>query len=193
MYEHSDKRDRQYGTLDQIRSDHIRRYMLAASLIPAGQRVLDLACGCGYGSWLMHAAGLNVMGIDVSEEAIDYAMRNYPGPHYLRESAENVKAEVDALVTFETLEHIQDPAALLRNVRAKILIASVPNEDVMPFRKEKFAEDAYPHLRHYTPAEFESLLSEGGYKVDRMCCQKDKHGMIIDGTEGMFLIAVART
>jgi hypothetical protein len=139
----------------------------------------------------MYSAGLNVMGVDVAEEAISYATENYPGPKYLQESADKISAEVDALVTFETLEHIPAPASLLRNVRAKILVASVPNELVNPFKKENFVGEAYPHLRHYTPDEFEALLTEGGYKVDRMCCQKDKTGMIREGTDGMFLIAVA--
>ena len=191
-YEGGNKKDRQYGTLDGIRPDHKRRYFLAANVIPVGARVLDCACGCGYGSWLLHTAGLNVTSVDISAEAIDYARQWYDGPTYVCQSAEGTSGEYDALVTFETLEHLADPVRLLRNVKASLLIASVPNEERYPFKKETFEGESYPHLRHYTPQEFKQLLSDGGYEVVNMLCQKDKAGTVYQGTDGMFLIAVAR-
>lgn len=191
-YVGGNKKDRQYGKLDQIRTDHVRRYLMAANIIPAGYKTLDLACGCGYGSWLLHSAGIDVTAADVSPEALEYAVRNYPGPRYTLRSAEEMRGCYDAFVTFETLEHIPDPLALLLNVRANILIASVPNEERYPFKKEDYAGESYPHLRHYTVQEFEKLLSDGGYKVENMCCQKDKDGLVQAGTDGKFLIAIAR-
>ena len=100
MYSPGDKKDRQYGTLDQIRPDHVRRYMWAATVLPPGATVLDLACGCGYGSWLLHSVGLGVTSIDASEEAIQYAQEHYPGPKYIRQRAEDTKDKFDAFVTF---------------------------------------------------------------------------------------------
>ena len=191
-YEGGNKKDRQYGTLEQIRPDHVRRYLLAANVIPYGSETLDLACGCGYGSWLLHGAGLDVTSIDISSEALEYARKHYQGPKYIQQRAEDTKGEFDAFVTFETLEHIPDPVSLLKNVKAKILIASVPNEERYPFKKENFEGESYPHLRHYTPQEFRDLLSEGGYKVADMVCQKDKGGYFFPGSDGMFLIAIAR-
>ena len=191
MYSPGDKKDRQYGTLDQIRPDHVRRYMWAATVLPPGATVLDLACGCGYGSWLLHSVGLGVTSIDASEEAIQYAQEHYPGPKYIRQRAEDTKDKFDAFVTFETLEHLPDPAGLLRNVKADILIASVPNEKRYPFKKETFEGESFPHLRHYTPDEFESLLAEGGYKLAKMFSQEDKLGYISEGRDGMFLIGIA--
>jgi SAM-dependent methyltransferase len=191
-YQSGKKKDRQYGKLPEIRPDHRRRYLYAANVLPPGSRVLDLACGCGYGSWILHIGGLNVKAIDVSEEAIEYAKEHYEGPQYFCGKAEDAKGEVDALVTFETLEHLSDPAILLRNVKAKVLIASVPNEERYPFKKEKFEGETYPHLRHYTPKEFEGLLNDSGYQVKAMLCQKDKLGYVYPGTDGMFLIAIAQ-
>lgn len=192
MYNGGNKKDRQYGTLDQIRADHVRRYLLAANIIPVRARTLDLACGCGYGSWLLHGAGLNVTSIDCAQEAIEYAQKWYQGPDYLCQRAEDTKGEYDAFVSFETLEHLPDPVGLLKSVRAKILIASVPNQELYPFKKENFEGESYPHLRHYTPKEFEELLQAGGYQIEQLCCQKDKDGLVFPGTDGMFLIAVAR-
>ena len=191
-YEGGDKKDRQYGTLEQIRPDHVRRYLMAANVIPYGFKTLDLACGCGYGSWLLHGAGLDVTSVDISQEAIDYAKKHYQGPKYIRQGAEDTEGQYDAFVTFETLEHIPDPVGLLKRVKAKVLIASVPNEERYPFKKENFEGESFPHLRHYTPQEFSSLLDEGGYKVAELFCQKDKAGSFYPGSDGMFMVAIAR-
>ncbi len=73
---------RQYGTsLDQIRLDHINRYKFAASILTGD--VLDAACGIGYGSRILHDAGCNVTGIDISDKAIQSARKHYPGPQYV--------------------------------------------------------------------------------------------------------------
>lgn len=183
---------RQYAaSIDGIRFDHIQRYNFASHSIKEGSRVLDIACGCGYGSWFMEQAGLKVTGVDICQEAIDFANDHYKGPTYICQEAHEVKGEWDAIVTFETLEHIHDPESVLKAVSAPLLIASVPNEEVFKFKPARFAGDEYPHLRHYTPLEFQELLEGSGYLVDKKFCQKDKRGDIVPGTDGMFLIYVA--
>lgn len=183
-------RTRQYGSIDQIRADHVRRYVFAANRLRQ-RKVLDLACGCGYGSWILHGSGNEVTGVDIEAEAITYAKRHYQGPTYLCQAGEETKGQFDALVTFETLEHIADPKAVLA-VQAPLVIASVPNEERYPFNPETFKDDKYPHLRHYTPKEFEELLESAGFTVRERFCQKDKHvGEVVEGTDGRFLIYVA--
>lgn len=184
---------RQYApTIDGIRRDHVCRYLFAAGKIPRGSRVLDLACGCGYGSWLMHGAGLEVTGADISDEAISYAKRHYQGPTYLLQKAEEASGSWDALVTFETLEHLDDPQILLGAVHAPLIIASVPNEERYPFSAEKFAGDQYPHKRHYTPDEFADLLRSVGVDEIEWYCQKDKYGDVMPGSDGLFMIAIGK-
>lgn len=187
----SDK-TRQYGSIDQIRRDHVQRYLFAANRIPRGSRVLDLACGCGYGSWIMHGAGLEVTGADIEDEAIAYAKRHYQGPAYLCQKAEDIEGSWDALVSFETLEHLENPSVVLGAVRAPLVLASVPNEDLYPFSVERFAGDKYPHKRHYTPGQFAELLRSCGVTEIEWFCQKDKFGDVVPGTDGIFLIAVGK-
>jgi SAM-dependent methyltransferase len=190
LYSSGFKTDRQYGpTLDFIRRDHTQRYFFAANRL-RGRKVLDLACGCGYGSWILHQAGNEVTGVDIEAEAITYAKRHYEGPTYLNQPGEETKGEFDALVTFETLEHLANPESVLA-VQAPLVIASVPNEERYPFIKGNFADDKYPHLRHYTPEEFEGLLESAGFKVRERFCQPTKLGEIVEGTDGLFLIYVA--
>lgn len=182
---------RQYGaTIDQIRADHVQRYLFAASGLEKGAKVLDLACGCGYGSWLLHGAGASVTGIDICEDAINYARKHYQGPQYKQQKAEETEGQWDVLVSFETLEHLDNPSIVLGHVRASQIICSVPNEERMPFVAGHFKHDEYPHKRHYTPKEFENMLREAGYLVKEKYCQKDKQGKISEGTDGMFLIYV---
>lgn len=164
--------------------------MFAANRL-RGRKVLDLACGCGYGSWILHGAGNEVTGADIETEAIAYAKRHYQGPTYLCQAAEETKGAYDALVTFETLEHLDDPSIVLRTVQAPLVFASVPNEERYPFSVERFAGDDYPHKRHYTPKEFDELLEDAGFKVRERFCQPTKHGDIQEGTDGLFLIYVA--
>ena len=96
-------RTRQWGiSLDEIRRDHVERYRFAASKLPKGL-VLDVACGCGYGSKLLHDAGFEVIGIDISEEAIEYAKTHHNGPHFVQGDATDAYGPFDAVVSFETL------------------------------------------------------------------------------------------
>ena len=185
--------ERQVGKIGEIRNDHIQRYLFAAQRIPANSTVLDLACGCGYGSWILHSHGLKVTGVDISGEALSYAKENYPGPEYLQRSADEIEGRWDALVTLETLEHLEKPENLLLSVQTKLVIASVPNELMIPFRPEAFRGEEYPHRRHYTPDEFESLLETTGHPVEERFCQKTKkEGEVLPGVEGKFLIYIAK-
>ena len=184
-------KDRQFAeSINDIRPDHTARYAFASNML-GRKSVLDIACGCGYGSWMLYMTGNVVTGVDIDQEAIDYAKRYYEGPTYLCQKAEETKGEWDVLVTFETLEHLRDPAGLLKAVQAKQVIASVPNEERYPFRAEMFGMDDYPHQRHYTPAEFDRLFEESGYTVESRHNQGDKMGKVYPGPNGNFLIYIA--
>src|ERR687884_678866 len=45
-----------------------------------GKRVLDVGCGLGAGSWLMAKQGAHVTGVDVSDDAVQWAQKTYEGP-----------------------------------------------------------------------------------------------------------------
>jgi SAM-dependent methyltransferase len=186
--------ERQMGPIESIRPDHVARYRLA-SLELSGNDVVDLACGCGYGSQILQEAGFSVTGIDADNNTIVYARKNYPGSVYVQARAEKVGAEMlgvpwEVLVSFETLEHLADPEGLIARLEAPEIIASVPNEECYPFKKETFANDRYPHLRHYTPDEFRGLLKD--YRIINEWCQRDKAGAIYPGLDGMFMILHGR-
>lgn len=184
---------RQWGrSVGQIARDHVLRYELACRY--ATGRILDAACGCGYGSSLLSQKGV-VTGVDYSPNAIDWAEEHFPGPTYLlaRIEDEPWEGKYETCVSLETIEHVADaPKALeaLRRACVGKFIASVPNEERYPFKAENFARDDSPHFRHYTPAEFEALLTEAGFKVLERFCQKSKQEpQIVPGFDGRYMIA----
>ena len=182
-------RTRQWGkSLDEIRPDHVARYRFAASKLKPKSFILDIACGCGYGSKLLHDKGFTVYGVDIDEGAIQFARTHHNGPHFIQGEAGDTYGPFDGIVSFETLEHLKNPLETLKNFEAPILWASVPNEEKYPFNPEKFKDDDYPHQRHYTPKEFEELLNKGGFEVVERYCQKDKQGEVVKGTDGIFII-----
>jgi SAM-dependent methyltransferase len=153
---------------------HVARYRFAAEHARAG-RLLDLACGVGYGTRLVADradAELEALGVDVSDEAVAYATERYarPGVSYRVDDAYGFEdpAGFDTIVSLETIEHLPDPdrfverlAALLRP--GGILVASVPTTPSV---------DANPHHLHdFTEGSFRRLFSRHGLREEAALCQ----------------------
>src|SRR5262245_7284798 len=117
--------------------DHVHRYQFAARFVE-NKRVLDIACGEGYGTRALASAGAaRVIGMDISEEACMHARRKY-GVDCCAGIAENIPLadkSIDLIVSFETIEHLEGPTAFLDEcVRVLApggaLIISTPNKEV---------------------------------------------------------------
>lgn len=183
-----------------IRRDHVARYEWAAAQllkVCPGGRVLDLACGIGYGSKILAQAGFHVTGMDRDTEAIDYAREHYAHQRarFLCEDVTSVYSleRCDAVVCFETLEHLPDPESFLRVLRAAApqrLLVSVPNEDVMPFKGPGHENGYAFHFRHYTPAQFLNLLHTAGWNDLEWHGQAGPTSEVEAGLIGRTLIAV---
>lgn len=144
-------------------SIHVARYLLASTHCK-GRRVLDIACGEGYGSRMLKEWGASeVFGIDVSQEAIDHARHNFAreGVEFHCAPAENILPLLagqgfDLIVSLETIEHLQDPERFLADLRKALnpggcIIISCPN-DWWYFPEE---QDKNPyHVRKYNFEEF---------------------------------------
>lgn len=175
-------------TVAGIRKDHVARYRWAARKLPARARVVDFACGCGYGTQILAEAQFGVTGYDNSEEALAYAREHYPRGHYKLADGRCPLRVFDAAVCFETIEHVDNPIELLQSLTGGyLLLASVPNQDLIP-HDSSFAF----HHRHYTRSEFEELLGLAGWGVAEWWGQKDRESDVARNVNGRTLIAVAR-
>lgn len=186
--------------IEEVRADHRNRYVWAASIIPEHSRVVDFASGIGYGSRILADAGHCVNGYDIDRETVDYATLHYshtqgtlhmvPSFYTLNGNIENDLPEADVAISFETIEHIQDPRPLLKSLRsAPMLIASVPNEDVMPWQRPDGSTTMF-HFRHYNGIEFKELLEECGWHVREWYGQYGAESEVIHDVYGRTLIAV---
>lgn len=182
--------------LKNIRQDHTARYEWVAKNLPDSSVVIDLACGVGYGANIMASAGHKVLGLDIDEEAINYAVTNWSHDNAQFGLMDASKGsgkigDFDVAVCFETIEHIKDPRPLLRSLRASanLLIASVPNEDVFPYTWPDGRTTAYHH-RHYTKEQFEELLNENGWLVQEWHGQEGANSEVEAEVAGRTLIAV---
>jgi len=126
------------GTRGEIWIEHWHRYHFA-SRWAEGKRVLDVACGEGYGAALLARRAARVLGVDVSQQAIEHAQRAYAklaNVEFKRASCTAIPAadaSIDVAISFETLEHIgeqQEFVAELHRVLAPggVLILSCPNK-----------------------------------------------------------------
>ncbi|HEX5424420.1 MAG TPA: class I SAM-dependent methyltransferase, partial [Candidatus Acidoferrales bacterium] len=144
--------------------EHVYRYAFACRFVP-GKRVLDIACGEGYGTAALGRAGAqSVVGVDVSSEACIHAKARYAVDARLgdAESIPLPDASVDVVVSFETIEHVSSPPRFLAEcarvlVRGGTLIVSTPNKDV--YSAPGTAPNPF-HCSEMTKREFLSALRE---------------------------------
>jgi SAM-dependent methyltransferase len=110
------------GAPGEIWYEHWHRYHFAAPLV-AGRETLDIACGVGYGSALLARRASKVVGADLSQSAIDSARASYVGVANLEFTQADCASlpfadeSFDAVVSFETIEHIREQERFVDEVR----------------------------------------------------------------------------
>jgi ubiquinone/menaquinone biosynthesis C-methylase UbiE len=146
--------------------EHKQRYEWVTNYC-AGKKVLDLACGTGYGSEILARNDAStVVGVDISADAVASKGKGLRGAFFL--SADACKLPFSdhtfqVVVSFETIEHLENPERLLAEV-ARVLqsgglcICSSPNRNFKPFTGGKEANPF--HLSEMTYDEFDRLFTK---------------------------------
>jgi SAM-dependent methyltransferase len=127
------------GVVGEIAYEHCHRYAFARRYV-AGRRVLDAACGEGYGSALLAGVARDVIGVDIEASVVAEANARYGQRGNIRFETASVTrlplsdASVDVVVSFETIEHLaaaDQPQMLAEFARVLapdgLLILSSPN------------------------------------------------------------------
>lgn len=132
-------------SIDDLEEDIIirrglERYMYVRQF--AYGRVLDIASGVGYGSYLLskNPDVINVTAVDKSEKAIEQAESNFKNDKikFILGEPKYVKNEFDILVCLETIEHLDHPEILnemVERCNIKEVIISFPNKKTTHYNK----------------------------------------------------------
>lgn len=156
--------------------EHIHRYLFALPHT-RGKKVLDLACGEGYGSALLAASASEVIGMDIAPDAIAHAKAAYKSKNlsFKVGAMESVPLDdlFDVIVCFEAIEHILNQDLLCKEVKRLlkpngIFIVSTPNKWV--YSENGKTQNPY-HLKELDLTELQTLLANY-FQHQIVCGQK---------------------
>ncbi|CAM3302430.1 class I SAM-dependent methyltransferase [Brevibacillus invocatus] len=147
--------------------EHIARYYFATPYIKG--RVLDIACGTGYGSHMVAKERkrelTELIAVDNDDDTIYYANREYNHQKIIYQKEDALDPDLpeklgmfDTILSFETIEHVADDQRFMDNLYQMLkpggmLILS------SPFGRGRGMPTSEPfHVHQLTPAEFEELF-----------------------------------
>jgi 2-polyprenyl-3-methyl-5-hydroxy-6-metoxy-1,4-benzoquinol methylase len=152
------------------KAHHRARYAFATASFPSGHYVLDLGCGVGYGSEMLRRAGLEVVGVDLSEEAVMKARERHPAIRFLHGSIDRVAhlGPFDMITFFEVIEHMtfDEGEGLLESMCDILkpgghLLLSTPVDAKVGYNPWHVCEWSYKRLREELGKRFDHVTILG--------------------------------
>lgn len=134
----------------------------------AGLRVVDMACGEGYGAATLAERAAEVVGVDANPEAHEHARLRYraPGLRFARANVEEFDdgAPWDAIAFLQTVEHVAEPGRLLERFASMlapggVAYISTPNRLTLAPPGAERSDNPW-HVREYDPGEYRELLDQ---------------------------------
>lgn len=167
-----------------IELEHLHRYAFARDLV--GQKdVLDIACGEGYGSYLLAGRAKTVIGVDLSEEVIRHARSKYaaPGLEFRQGDCTCIPvadSSVDMVVSFETIEHHSQHDAMFAEIKRVlrpdgVLVISTPDRCLLNELTQQRNEF---HVKELSLSEFAELLARH-FKNSAFFGQRVRYGSLM--------------
>lgn len=190
--------ERQQGTcLSDVEKSHLGRYMWACNHIKTDDKVMDLCCGTGYGSYLMSilTKASSIVAIDKIDE---FPFRHLADASVVTmlsinlESYYDIKDYItpkDVVTAFECIEHIDKPNMILDVAAMALkpggrLLLSTPNQDVIPFTRERFPY----HVQHFTMPQMATMLIKHGFVINKVYSQSKGSMQVYEHTFGRYLL-----
>jgi 2-polyprenyl-3-methyl-5-hydroxy-6-metoxy-1,4-benzoquinol methylase len=139
-----------------------------------GLKVIDMACGEGYGTAVLAQRAGSVVGVDANPEAHEHARLRYTAPNvrFARDLVETFDEPADAVVFLQTIEHVQNPDEILERFKTltaasanSVAFVSTPN--VLTLAPEGAEKSGNPwHVKEYRPEEFRALCAAHFSRVE---------------------------
>jgi len=146
-----------------------RRHLVVYEWIAArvaGARVIDMACGEGYGAAVLARRAAAVVGVDANPDAHEHARLRYRTENlrFVRDLVESFDEPADAVVFLQTIEHLEQPGAALAHFRSLVeprgrVYVSTPNVLTLAPRGAARSENPW-HVHEYHAEEFARLCRE---------------------------------
>jgi 2-polyprenyl-3-methyl-5-hydroxy-6-metoxy-1,4-benzoquinol methylase len=141
--------------------DHMWRYWYAMRFI-RGKKVIDAACGTGYGSLMMGWGAETVTGLDIN---ISHTRPSGLNVRFAQaDFNKDTLPKADVCVSFETIEHLEEPGYFLKELRCKELVFSIPLDMPSQF-----------HKRSYKEEDIKELLEDTGWNLIENDIQDHKY------------------
>jgi ubiquinone/menaquinone biosynthesis C-methylase UbiE len=147
--------------------EHMDRYRFALKFTEPTSKVVDCACGTGYGAELLSRSAEDVSAFDASEEAIRFCRSRYAssGVRFEVSKAEALPLEpasVDVYTCFETIEHVENPEQVLKEAKRVVkpggyFLVSTPNRVFSGLGPGEKPTNPF-HVREWSLKEFHGLL-----------------------------------
>ena len=178
--------------------DHYERYKFAQSYINENDKVLDVACGVGYGTSAIAQKARSVVGVDINQASINFANKIFANEKLSFECKSaldlNYENEFDKIISFETIEHLTEDDLFIKNLYKALkpgatLICSVPNQSVFPYDPKVVPF----HIKHYTVESIKNLLTDNGFRIKDLYFQysDENHKIMKKDNEGYTIVCFA--
>jgi SAM-dependent methyltransferase len=137
-----------------------------------GLDVVDMACGEGYGTAVLAERAARAVGVDANPDAHEHARLKYtrPGVSFVRDLVEAYSEPCDAVVFLQTIEHLQDPKAVLDHFRSILrpggsAYVSTPNLLTLAGPGAEKSDNPW-HVREFRAEEFRELCESSFERVE---------------------------
>jgi 2-polyprenyl-3-methyl-5-hydroxy-6-metoxy-1,4-benzoquinol methylase len=135
----------------------------------AGRRVIDMACGEGYGADVLAQRAATVVAVDANPEAHEHARLRYRRPNlrFERDLVDRFAEPCDDVVFLQTIEHVVEPGAVLDHFRSLGQVAYISTPNVLTLAPKGAERSGNPwHLHEYRAEEFRALCAAHFSRVE---------------------------
>lgn len=172
-FEYINPFDEKYNYL--MRVEHLGRYYFAADVLNNRNRVLDVACGDGYGTKVLSKKMKYVVGVDRNKDYLNIAKSKYNNDNIeykcIDVDKETIVGKYDGIVCFETLEHLKYSDRFLKNLynilnENGVMILSVPNSKYEIVENGQNRDSFHLHIFKYE--DITKKLQEVGFYIKKV-------------------------